>query len=116
MARGPSPALTGRPAEAHDRRLAVTLALTLLALAAAAYALAAIFDFTLAPQQSLDPHRHGFAIAGGIAAAFCVVAMWRLRTLASGRTGRSGAVSWFAVAVVALFVLVVVAFASRLGG
>jgi hypothetical protein len=94
----------------------IALTLTLVGLAVLAYATAAWFDFTLGPGQSLDPHRRGFATAGGLAAALCVVALWRLRALARSRTGWGDAGLWFALAILALFALVVVAFASRLGG
>jgi len=100
----------------RTRRLAITLAVTLVGVAALAYAVAALLDFTLDPGQSLDPHRHGFAMAGSLAAAFCILALWRLREVARSRTGWGDAGLSFAVALVALFVLVVVAFASRLGG
>ena len=60
--------------------------------------------------------RHGFALAGGLAAAFCFLALWRLREVAHGRTGWGDAGLSFAVALLALLALVVVAFASRLGG
>jgi hypothetical protein len=105
-----------RPDRAHNRRLAIALAATLVGLAAVAYALAALLDFTLGPGQSLDPHRRGFATAGVFAAALCIVGLWRLREVARDRTGWGDAGLSFAFAVVALFVLLVVAFASRLGG
>jgi hypothetical protein len=105
-----------RPTTGRNRRLAVALAVTLLVLAALAYASAALLDFTLGPGQSLDPHRHGFAVAGALAAVLCILALWRLREVARGRTGWSDAGLSFAFAVLALLVLVVVAFASRLGG
>jgi predicted Co/Zn/Cd cation transporter (cation efflux family) len=105
-----------RPGTAHKRRLAIALAVTLVGLAALAYALAALLDFTLSGGQSLDPHRRGFATAGALAGVLCVVALWRLRTVARGRTGWGDAGLSFAFAVLALFALLVVAFASRLGG
>ena len=108
--------MKSRPVTAHNRRRAIALALTLGGLAALAYALAALLDFTAGPEQSLDPHRHGFALAGGLAAAFCLLALWRLREVAHGRTGWGDAGLSFAVALLALLALVVVAFASRLGG
>jgi hypothetical protein len=101
---------------ARNRRLALTLAVTLVGLAALAYAIAALLDFTLGPGQSLDPHRHGFAVAGSLAAALCILALWRLREVARSRTGWGDAGLSFAFGVIALFVLVVVAFASRFGG
>ena len=105
------------PAMAHNRPLAVALAITLLeALAVVAYSLAAVLDFTLSGGQSLDPHRSGFAAAAGAAAALCLAALWRLRRVGSGRTGWVDAGVWFALAVVGLVVLVAVAFGSRLGG
>jgi predicted Co/Zn/Cd cation transporter (cation efflux family) len=100
----------------QSRPLANALAVALLGLAVVAYALAALLDFTLSGGQSLDPHRRGFATAGGIAAALCIVALWRLRTARAGRTGWGDAGLWFALAVVALLALVAVAFGSRLGG
>jgi hypothetical protein len=105
-----------RSAMPQRRRLAFALAVTLVGFAALAYALAALFDFTLSGGQSLDPHRGGFATAGGIAGGLCIVALWRLREVARGRTGWGNGGLSFAVAVIALFVLLVVAFASRLGG
>ncbi|HKN64066.1 MAG TPA: hypothetical protein VJV76_07025 [Gaiellaceae bacterium] len=104
------------PATGHNRSLAVALTLTLVTVAVVAYSLAAVLDFTLSGGQSLDPHRRGFATAGGIAAALCIAALWRLRRVQSGRTGWADAGSWFALAVVALVVLVAVAVGSRLGG
>jgi predicted Co/Zn/Cd cation transporter (cation efflux family) len=104
------------PVMAHNRPLAGALAITLVALAVVAYSLAAVLDFTLSGGQSLDPHRSGLATAGGAAAALCISALWRLRRVARGRTGWLDAGVWFALAVVALVVLVAVAFGSRLGG
>jgi hypothetical protein len=75
-----------------------------------------VADFTLPPGQSLDPHRIGFATAGGVAGALCIVALWRLRAAAQGRAGWFDAGSWFTLAVAGLLALLVVTFASRLGG
>jgi hypothetical protein len=50
-----------RSAMPQRRRLAFALAVTLVGFAALAYALAALFDFTLSAGQSLDPYRGGFA-------------------------------------------------------
>jgi uncharacterized membrane protein len=65
--------------------------------------------------QSIDPQHVGVAIAGAFAAYFCIVALWRLRKASRGR-GWLGASVWFALAIIALFVVVLVALASRLGG
>ncbi len=92
------------------------LAVTLVGLAVLAYALAALLDFTLSGSQSTDPHREGFAAAGALAAALCINALWRLREVARGRTGWGDAGLSFGFAILALFVLLFVAFASRLGG
>jgi hypothetical protein len=100
----------------RNRRLAIALAVTLVGLAALAYALAALLDFTLSPSQSTDPHRRGFAAAGAFAAALCINALWRLREVARGRTGWGIAGLSFGYAIFALFVLLFVAWASRLGG
>jgi predicted Co/Zn/Cd cation transporter (cation efflux family) len=100
----------------HNRRIAIGLSITLVGSAVLAYALAALLDFTLSGGQSLDPHRHGFATAGALAAALCILALWRLREVARGRTGWGDAGLSFGFAILALLVLVVVAFASRLGG
>ena len=105
-----------RSATAQNQRLAIAFAVTFVGLAVLAYVLAALLDFTLSPAQSLDPHRHGFAAAGAFAAALCILALWRLREVARGRTRWSDAGPSFASAVLALFVLVVLALASRLGG
>jgi peptidoglycan biosynthesis protein MviN/MurJ (putative lipid II flippase) len=67
------------------------------------------------PSQSIDPQHAGVATAGAFAACFCIVALWRLRKASRGR-GWLGASVWLAVAIIALFVVVLVAFASRLGG
>ena len=98
------------------RRLAIGLAVTLVCLAALAYTLAALIDFSLSGSQSLDPSRHGYAVAGALAAVLCVVALWRLREVARGRAEWGDAGVAFVIAVLALFVLLAVAVASRLGG
>lgn len=110
--------LGAKPAAAdmRKRRLASALAVTLLGLAALAYLVAALLDFTLPPAQSLDPQRQGFATAGVLAGVLCILALWRLREVRRGRAGWGDAGLSFAFAVGALFVLVLVAFASRLGG
>lgn len=100
----------------RTRRLAIALAVTLVALAVLAYALAALLDFTLSGSQSTDPHRRGFAAAGAFAAALCINALWQLRKVARGRTGWGQAGLSVGFASLALFVLLFVAFASRLGG
>jgi hypothetical protein len=105
-----------RVASTRNRRVASGLALTLIIVATLAVALAALADFTLSAQQSLDPHRRGFGIATGFAVALCVVALRRLREVARGRSRWLGACVWFALAVLALFALIAVGFASRLGG
>jgi predicted Co/Zn/Cd cation transporter (cation efflux family) len=104
------------PSTPHSRPLANALAVTLVGLALVAYTLAALLDFTLSGGQSLDPSRRGFATAGGIAAALCIVALWRLRAARAGHAGWGDAGGWFALAVVALVALVALAFGSRLGG
>lgn len=96
----------------RSRRLAVAL----VVLAGLAISSAALLDFTLSPNDSLDPHRTGFAVALGFAVVVCLVALWRLRAAAQGRPGGPATSFWFALAVLALCALVVVAFASRLGG
>jgi hypothetical protein len=66
--------------------------------------------------QSTDPHHRGVLTAGAFAAGFCIYALWRLREASRGRGGWLAASGWFAVALIALFVVLFVAFASRLGG
>jgi hypothetical protein len=105
-----------RAASSRSRRIAFGLAAALIVLATLAVGLAAVADFTLSPQQSLDPHRSGFGIAAGFAVAFCLVALWRLREVGRGRSGWLGTSVWFGLAVLALFVLIGVGVWSRLGG
>jgi hypothetical protein len=100
----------------RNRRLAIALAVTLLGFAALAYVLAALLDFTLSGSQTTDPHRRGFAAAGAFAAASCIFALWRLREVARGRARWGDAGAAFGWAIFALFVLLFVSFASRLGG
>ena len=106
-----SPSVTGR-----SRWLAIALSVTLVGLAALAYVLAALIDFSLSGSETLDPHRRGFAIAGAFAAACCILALWRLREVARGRAGWGDASAAIGLAVIALFVLLFVAVASQLGG
>jgi hypothetical protein len=97
-----------------SHRISIGLGGTLIALAAfVAWAAARLEDQPAS--QSIDPHHAGVATAGAFAACFCIVALWRLRKASQGR-GWSGASVWFALAIIALFVVVLVAFASRLGG
>jgi len=105
-----------RPGTPHNRRIAIALAVTLMCFAAFAYVSAALLDFTLSGSQSTDPSRHGYAAAGALAAALCINALWRLREVARGRTGWGDAGASFGFAILALIVLLFVAFASRLGG
>ena len=100
----------------RSRRLAIALAVTLVCFAAFAYVSAALLDFTLSGSQSTDPHRRGYAAAGAVAASLCINALWRLREVARGRTGWEVAGASFGFAMLALVVLLFVAFASRLGG
>lgn len=98
------------------RRIAVGLAVTLIVLAALTVGLSALVDFSLSPQESLDPHHHGFETAAGFAAVLGGVALWRLREAARGRAGWADAGLWFGLAVLSLLALVAVGVASRLGG
>jgi hypothetical protein len=66
--------------------------------------------------QSIDPSHSGVVTAGIFAAGFCIYALWSLRGVSRGRRGWVGASVWFALALIALFGVVLVAFASRLGG
>jgi hypothetical protein len=100
----------------RNRRLSIALAVTLVGLAALAYFLAALLDFTLSGSQTTDQHRRGFAVAGAFAAASCIFALWRLRQGTRGRAGWGDAGAAFGWAIFALFVLLFVCFASRLGG
>ncbi len=68
------------------------------------------------PGQSIDPDHIGVALAGAFAAYFCVVALWRLRDVSRGHDEWVGVSVWIALAVAALFVVDLVAVASRLGG
>jgi hypothetical protein len=106
--------LEAHSAKAHNRLLAIVVAVTVVLLAALAYAVAAFADFTLSGSQSLDPHRRGYAVVGVFAAVSCTYALWRPREVARGRTGWGDA--GLGLAIFALFVLLAVAFASRLGG
>jgi hypothetical protein len=105
-----------RSGSPRNRRLAIALAVTLACLAVLAYALPAFADFSLSGSESLDPHRVGFAVAGAFAAALCINAFWRLREVARGRTGWGIAGLSFGYAILALFVLLFVTWASELGG
>jgi uncharacterized membrane protein len=100
----------------RNRRDGRVLSVLLIGLAVAAGVLGALLEFTLKPQDSIDPHHSGFGTAAGIASAFCVAALWRLKELGRGRERWWAAACWFGLAVVALVALVAVAFASRLGG
>jgi hypothetical protein len=98
-----------------SRRIAIGLGGTLIALAAfVAWAAARLEDQPAS--QSIDPHHSGVITAGAFAAAFCIYALWQLREVSRGRGGWLGASGWFAVALIALFVVLFVAVASRLGG
>jgi hypothetical protein len=105
-----------RPGTPRNRRIAIALAVTLVCFAAFSYVAAALIDFSLSGAQTLDPNRKGYAIAGAIAAALCIYALYGLREVARGRTewGEAGLV--FALAILALFGLLFVAIASQLGG
>jgi hypothetical protein len=97
-----------------SRRIAFALGATLIALAAfVAWAAAHLEDQPAS--QSIDPQHTGVATAGGFAACFCIVALWTLRKASRGR-GWLAASIWLALATIALFVVVLVAVASRLGG
>jgi hypothetical protein len=106
----------GRSVTRRSRRLAVALAVTLVCFAAFAYVSAALIDFSLSGSQSLDPHRRGYAVAGAVATALFINALWRLREVARGRTGWGDAGASFGFAILALIVLLLVAIASVLGG
>lgn len=90
--------------------------MALVILAVGAGVLAALLEFTLDPQESLDPHRAAFGTSAAFAAAFCVGALWQLRLVGRGRAGLFGAACCFGLALLALVALIVVAFATRLGG
>jgi hypothetical protein len=98
-----------------NRRLAIGAGAVLVALAVLAGGLATWLE-SGDRATSLDPHHRGAGTAAGFAAAFCILALWRLRELGRGRTG------WWEVAWCSLFAvggllfLDAVAFASRLGG
>lgn len=97
------------------RRIAIGLGTGLMALAAlVGWAAAWLED--LPPSQTIDPHHSGVAIAGGIAALFCIYALWHLSDVARGRAGWVGAGFGLALALLALLAVDAVAFASRLGG
>ena len=98
-----------------SRRIAIGLGGALIALAAfVSWAAARLEDQPAS--QSIDPNHHGVLIAGAFAAGFCVYALWHLREASRGRGGWLAASTWFAVALIALFVVLFVAVASRLGG
>jgi hypothetical protein len=105
-----------RPGTPRNRRIAIALAVTLVCFAAFAYVSAALLDFTLSGSQSTDPGRLGYAAAGALAAGLCINALWRLREVERGRTGWGDVGVSVYFAVLALCVLLFVAFASRLGG
>lgn len=99
----------------RSRQIAVGLGAALLALAGlVAWSAARLEDQP--PGQSIDPQHVGVAVTGGFAAYFCAVALWRLRNVSRGRSGWLGASVWIALALAALVVVDLVAFASRLGG
>lgn len=97
-----------------SRRIATGLGGALVALAAIV-AWAAVRLEDQPASQSIDPQHAGVATAGAFAACFCSVALWRLWKASRGQ-GWVGAYVWLALATVALFVVVLVALASRLGG
>jgi len=66
--------------------------------------------------QSIDPNHHGVVTAGAFAAGFGTYALWHLREASRRREGWLAASAWFAIALIALFVVLFVAVASRLGG
>ena len=98
-----------------SRRIAIGLAGTLIALTAfVAWAAAHLEDQPAS--QSIDPSHKGVATAGAFAAGFCAFALWNLREISRGRRGWLAASGWCALALIALFVVLFVAVASRLGG
>ena len=98
-----------------SRRIAFGLGCTLVALAAfVAWAAAWLEDQPVS--QSIDSHHHGVVTAGAFAAGFCIYALWELREVSRGRQGWLAASGWFVAALIALFVVLIVAVASRLGG
>jgi hypothetical protein len=98
-----------------SRRIAIGLGGVLIALAAFVGWAAATLEDQPA-NQSIDPNHHGVVTAGVFAAGFCVYALWQLREAARTRRGWLAASAWFAIALIALFVVLLVAVASRLGG
>jgi len=109
-------AVEARSVTRRTRRLAIALAVTLVCFAAFAYVSAALIDFSLSGSQSLDPHRRGYAVAGAVAAALCINALWRLREVARGRSEWGDAGVGIGLAILALIVLLLVAIRSQLGG
>lgn len=102
--------------EARRHAVAIALGSILLVAAACAAAVAVASEHHLAPSRSLDPSHRGVLTAGGLAAALCLVAFWRLLAAARGRAGWFDAGLWLVFAVVSLIVVDVVAIAARLGG
>lgn len=100
----------------RSRWLAIALASTLVGLAVVAYVLAALLDFTLSGSQTTDPNRAIFFVAGLVGAACCINALRRLRDVAHARATWFAAGGAFGLAIFALFLLLFLAFASRLGG
>ena len=98
-----------------SRRIAIGLGGTLIALAAFVVWAAARLEDQPA-SQSIDPSHKGVITAGVFAAGFCIYALWHLREVSRGRGGWPGASVSFALALIALFVVLFVAVASRLGG
>jgi hypothetical protein len=98
-----------------SRQIAVGLGTTLVALAGlVAWSAARLEDQP--PAQSLDPQHVGVAVTGAFAAYFCAAALWRLRDVSRDRSGWLRAIVWIVLAIAALLVVDLVAFASRLGG
>lgn len=107
---------SGGSTATRNRRAAGVFSWALIVLAVLASVFAALLEFGLGPAQSLDPNGSAFGTAAGFAAAFCIAALWKLRRFGRGRAGSFGTAAWFNLAVLALLGLIVVAFASRLGG
>ena len=98
-----------------SRRIAIGLGGVLIALAALV-GWAAVWLEDQPANLSTDPNHYGVVTAGAFAAGFCVYALWQLREALRGQGGWLAASAWFAIALIALFVVLFVAFASRLGG
>jgi len=99
--------------ESTRERVLLGGALTLLLLGGAGLA---AWGAVVLDDPGLDPHHSAVGTAGIFAAGFCLVALFKLERAMRGARSWMNASIWFIIASLSLFVLDLIALATRLGG